>query len=36
MEYSRLPEKLVSLAAVLSVCVVVHAEFADQSNLVLH
>lgn len=36
MERSRLSEKLVSLAAVLSVCAVAHAEFADQSNLVLH
>lgn len=36
MERSLFSEKIVSLAAILSVCAVTHAEFADQSNLVLH
>ena len=36
MERSLFSEKIVSLAAILSVCAVTHAEFADRSNLVLH
>ena len=36
MERSLFSEKIVSLAVILSVCAVTHAEFADRSNLVLH